>query len=224
MEDQPYNPLDPINLARSVELTLLQQPCHLLPVREAFSGSGLYALYYQGDFAPYRPISAPDGSGPPIYVGEAMASGTRIGVSSLDEPAGPVLYRRLRDHWKSIDAAENLRIEDFRCRYLVCEEIFIMMGEALLITQFRPLWNRWVSGFGIHDPGKGRHGSERSEWDELHPGRPWYSKMVAARTAADIQRKIRQVFVDGQTATVDRLPETAPLTAGAQVLRVPDAT
>lgn len=222
MADGLYNPLDPVNLARSVELTLLQQTAQVLPLEESFVGAGVYALYYQGDFEPYAPISAPDGSGPPIYVGRARPAGARTGVEALDAPAGPVLFNRLREHWKSIDAAKNLDIADFRCRYLVCEELFISMGEALLITQFRPLWNRHVAGFGLHDPGAGRHGSERSEWDELHPGRPWYTKMKRAQTPKAIVGNIGKAFESGDAATVDALPVTAPPTATAEVAEAPD--
>lgn len=215
---KPYNPLDPINLARSVETTLLQQPCHSLPLTESFVGAGLYAIWYQGKFKAYRPISAPDCQGPPIYVGEAMPSGSRTGISALDAPTGAVLFRRLRDHWKSIEAANNLKIEDFRCRYLVCEQIFIAMGEGLLIRQFQPLWNVFVSGFGLHDPGRGRHGSDRSEWDELHPGRPWYSKMKAVRYPEDVTERIEEAFYEGLTATVKKRPAGAPPTEKVDVV------
>jgi len=221
MPARPYNPLDHVNLARSVELTLLQQEAQSLPLAETFAGAGLYALYYQGNFEPYAPISAPNGSGPPIYVGRARPTGARTGVQALDAPAGRVLFHRLREHWKSIEVAKNLDIVDFRCRYLVCEELFISMGEALLITQFRPLWNRHVAGFGLHDPGRGRHGSERSEWDELHPGRPWYPKMKRAQTPQAIRENIAQVFESGEAATVNQLPVTAPPTAPAELPEAP---
>jgi hypothetical protein len=200
--EKPYSPLDRINLARSVELTLLQQPCHPFPLPDRFSGAGLYALYYQGDFTAYKPISSQDCQ-IPIYVGKAMPAGARTGLTELDTPAGPVLFNRLRDHWKSIEAAVNLDIADFRCRHLVVEDIFISMGEAILIQHYQPLWNGWISGFGLHDPGSGRHGSERSQWDELHPGRSWYPKMRQVETPEMILERLTQVLQSGMTATID---------------------
>jgi hypothetical protein len=141
-----------------------------------------------------------------------MPAGARTGITELDMPTGPVLFGRLRDHWRSIDAAENLAIEDFQCRYLLVEDIFIAMGEALLIQHYQPLWNRWISGFGLHDPGAGRHGSERSEWDELHPGRSWYSKMKQAKKPAEIIARINHAFESGLAATVRQ-----PVAKGADV-------
>lgn len=209
MDIEPYNPLHRINLARSVEITLMQQPAYGLPLAERFNGAGLYALYYVGDFAPYHPISSA-GCTVPIYVGKAEPAGSRKGLIDLSARVGPALYKRIADHVKSIEWARNLSIEDFRVRYLVVEDTFIGMGEALLIQQFRPLWNGHVEGFGLHDPGAGRHGSERSEWDELHPGRPWHQKMKRTMTAVAITRKIELAFESGQAATIHSLVTSSP--------------
>jgi hypothetical protein len=208
MDVEPYNPLKRVNLARSVEVTLMQQSVHPLPIKEAFNGAGLYALYYLGNFAAYRPISSP-ACKVPIYVGKADPPGARKGL--IDASARVTsLYRRIADHGESIEDARNLRIKDFRVRYLVVEDSFIGIGEALLIEQFRPLWNQYVSGFGLHDPGSGRHGSKRSEWDELHPGRRWHAKMRQITTAAEIRRKIKGAFASGEAATVDKFPVGSP--------------
>lgn len=48
--------------------------------------------------------------------------------------------------------------------------------EAALIKLNRPLWNSSLDGFGNHDPGKGRYEQARSDWDVIHPGRPWADK------------------------------------------------
>jgi hypothetical protein len=61
-------------------------------------------------------------------------------------------------------------LEDFYCRYLVVEDIWIPLGESLLINEFRPVWNKF-GGFGIHQPGGGRLKQQKSIWDTLHPGR-----------------------------------------------------
>jgi hypothetical protein len=201
----PFNPLDRINLALSVERELLDRPCERLPLEDVFSGAGLYALYYHGRFSAYRPISSRD-CVVPIYVGKAVPEGSRKGLVDLGAPVGRVLRNRLAKHAESIRRAANLEVEDFSVRYLVVEGIFIAMGEALLIQQFQPLWNGLVSGFGINDPGRNRHGSKRSRWDELHPGRGWHEKMTSVWTADQIEQEIDEAFSSGATATNKHLP------------------
>lgn len=211
MSNRPYNPLERINLARSIEATLLQRPLTELPLKESFPGAGLYALYYSGDFVPYAPVSSPEYL-VPIYVGKADPEGARKGLIDPGVAVGNVLFKRIGDHRKSLEAAENLNLEDFRVRFLVVEDIFIGLGEQLLIQQFKPLWNIYVQGFGLHDPGRGRHQSKRSEWDELHPGRPWYPKMVQAKTPEEIVANIEGAFAAGEPATNERLASDAPPT------------
>jgi hypothetical protein len=48
--------------------------------------------------------------------------------------------------------------------------------EAALIKLNRPLWNTAMDGFGNHDPGSGRYAQAKSDWDVIHPGRPWAGK------------------------------------------------
>jgi hypothetical protein len=69
-------------LGESVVRALLEQPCVPLPPPE-FVGTGIYALYYAGEFAAYAPISSAD-CGTPIYVGKAEPPGRRTGLASLD--------------------------------------------------------------------------------------------------------------------------------------------
>ena len=102
------------------------------------------------------------------------------------------LYSRIRKHADSIDNATNLARDDFRCRYLLVDDIWIPLGETLLIERFRPLWNVAVEGFGLNDPGSRRHGGDRSDWDEIHPGRPWRDKMQRKREPAEILDSIRR--------------------------------
>lgn len=81
------------------------------------------------------------------------------------------------EHVESINLArKNLRSADFSCRYLVVDDIWVPLGESLLIAKFSPVWNVLVDGFGNHDPGKGRYNGMRPKWDVLHPGRPWAEK------------------------------------------------
>jgi hypothetical protein len=103
----------------------------------------------------------------------------------FDDPPGSVLYNRLRIHYSSIDQAVNLDVEDFLCRYLIIDEIWVPLAESLLITQFAPVWNQAVDGFGIKTPGAGRIGQKRSEWDVLHPGRSFASGLSESKKTED---------------------------------------
>jgi hypothetical protein len=171
----PFNPLDKKNLGASVAEALLTKDVHPLGQLPAFEGAGIYALYYVGDFEAYGQITRFNANGQfmlPIYVGKAVPKGARIG-SNADVPAGRVLFNRLKEHAESIRAATNLQIEDFFCRFLVVDDIWIPLGESLIISRFTPVWNSLVDGFGNHAPGKGRVGGMRPRWDVLHPGRRW---------------------------------------------------
>src|SRR3954453_8472590 len=137
MARHAFNPLDRVELGRSVGRALLLSPCEPLPPDDRFDGAGIYAIYYQGDFGPYAPIALP-GCEWPIYVGRAMPAGGRAGLVGLDASPGPKLHARLREHSRSVDAATNLDLADFRCRYLVVDDIWIPLAERLLIGHYRP--------------------------------------------------------------------------------------
>ena len=189
-ESQLYNPLDRTRLGESIVTALLKQPCRPLPPDKPFQGVGIYALYYQGGFPAYEPISSP-GCDTPIYVGKAEPRGRRTGLQQPEALSSRRLYGRLTQHARSVNLASNLRLQDFRCRYLLVEDLWIPLGETLLIGRFRPLWNVVVEGFGLNAPGRRRHGGERSDWDELHPGRPWRDQMVQKRQPEEIIEEIR---------------------------------
>lgn len=57
-----------------------------------FKGAGIYAIYYEGDFPPYAPISRKTETEIPIYVGKAVPAGARKGNFGLDTDPGPVLF------------------------------------------------------------------------------------------------------------------------------------
>jgi Eco29kI restriction endonuclease len=182
--EEVYNPLDKKNLSLSVADALLARSVDLLPPADSFLGAGVYAIYYTGDYPAYTPIAERNRGGLfelPIYVGKAIPAGGRKGGFS-GSPAGPVLFKRLVEHAESIRVTRNLRIEDFRCRYLVVDDIWIPLGETLLVEEFGPLWNRTIDGFGNHDPGGRRYQQRRSAWDVLHPGRAWAMKCAEATT------------------------------------------
>lgn len=173
-----FNPLDKRNLGNSVVDALLESAEYPLGRIEPFQGAGIYAIYYRGNFPLYKKLGAQNAKAGtyPIYVGKAIPKGGRKGVSidaSLDSDA---LFKRLTEHRSSIDSVESLNIADFSYRYLVVDDIWITLGEALVIQRFKPLWNQFVEGFGNHDPGSGRYGGMRPIWDQLHPGRAWAAK------------------------------------------------
>jgi hypothetical protein len=173
-----FNPLAKRNLGKSVVEALLDSAASPLSDVGNFSGAGVYAIYYSGAFPSYQLLSALNQNEAvyPIYVGKAIPKGGRKGTStdaSLDSTA---LSKRLQEHKASIEAVGSLRIEDFSYRSLVVDDLWIALGETLVIQRFQPLWNQAVDGFGNHDPGGGRYGGMRPSWDELHPGRSWATK------------------------------------------------
>jgi hypothetical protein len=54
--DAPFNPLDKKNLGVSVTEAMLARPVSGLPPR-VFSGAGIYAIYYVGDFESYKEVA-----------------------------------------------------------------------------------------------------------------------------------------------------------------------
>ncbi|SDG75147.1 Eco29kI family restriction endonuclease [Janthinobacterium sp. YR213] len=191
----PFNPLDKKNLGASVAEALLTKETHLLGSLPVFDGAGIYAIYYTGDFQAYQQISRLNSDSKfmlPIYVGKAVPAGARMG-GSLGLTAGKVLHQRLKEHAESIKAAENLDINDFHCRFLVVDDIWIPLGESLIIARFTPIWNSLIDGFGNHNPGKGRHAGMRPRWDVLHPGRGWAMNLAERPESAD------QIAQDAET-------------------------
>ncbi len=186
----PFNPLNKKILGASIVDALLSGELHPLGNARSFSGAGIYSIYYNGPFEAYKPIS---GSDVPIYVGKAVPAGARKGVDIAT--SGRSLVNRLKKHAESIKAADNLNIEDFRCRYLVVDDVWIPLGETLVITRFTPIWNTIVDGFGNNPPGGGREKGMLSKWDLLHPGRRDAKKFKPRKeTAEQIVREIETFF------------------------------
>jgi hypothetical protein len=150
---------------------LLQEREPLAAVsKQPFYGAGVYAIYYRGNLAPYKPISGIDH---PIYVGKADPAEMHAATAAAQ---GARLHTRLKDHERSISNATNLDIADFDCRYLVVRSAWIETAEHLLINWFQPVWNNEMKvcyGFGKHGDSAGTRKNERSPWDTIHPGRPW---------------------------------------------------
>jgi Eco29kI restriction endonuclease len=210
MAHPPFNPLDKRHLGESVASALLARPIGPLPPPERFIGAGIYAIYYSGDCPSYDHIAAQNKREfqQPIYVGKAVPPGARKGGFGLGTAPGIALYSRLSEHANSIDLARNLRLEDFRCRYLLSDDIWIPLGESLTIERFQPVWNILIDGFGNHPPGSGRGRQERSRWDTLHPGRAWASELPPNRLSQNQLRDLLHDFFSGKVAPSVR-PEEA---------------
>ena len=166
---EPFNPLDKRHLGASVANALLESETYPLPP-EPFIGAGVYALYYLGDFPAYEVLAEVNRNGQyacPIYVGKAVPDGARKGGQGDDVDPGTALFKRLTDHAKSLDAATNLKLEDFRCRFLSVDDIWIPLTESLLI------------------------------WDCLHPGRAWAERLQpCAFTAEELEQRVREYLND----------------------------
>jgi len=153
-------------------------PMELLPPLDKFAGPGIYAIYYNGNSKLYKDIYERKPN-TPIYVGKAVLPGWRQGLVKIDENDA-ALYRRLKEHSRSISSAKNLILSDFSCRFVVIpaeQSDLIGTVEAALIRKYHPLWNSYIDGFGNHDPGKGRYNQAKSEWDVLHIGREWAERL-----------------------------------------------
>lgn len=196
-EAAPYNPLDKANLAASVAEALLAKRPQPLGGLKLFMGAGIYAIYYTGDFQAYRATSQRNKGNrfeAPIYVGKAIPKGARKG--GVGSATSRALFSRLQEHAESIKCTKTLDIKDFHCRYLVVDDIWIPLGESLLIAKFAPVWNSLIDGFGNHDPGGGRYEGMRPRWDVMHPGRGWAEKCkprpeVAKQISKEVEEYLR---------------------------------
>ena len=202
-----YNPLAYDALSESISRELLgSEPIPLGEVT-SFSGSGIYALFYYGEFPAYGRMVAQNRDMPgswPVYVGKAAPSARKGGEGDIDAASDPSavfvgtrLFDRMKNHRQSILAAENLEIADFSVKLLVLSYIWVPMAETAMITRYMPLWNKVVDGFGNHDPGSGRINGVRSRWDTLHPGRAWSGKYPERRESAqDIEQNVIQFLME----------------------------
>ena len=205
---KPFNPLDKQNLAETIALAIDRAP--VLPVAPPkFTAAGLYFLYYSGTFGAYAPLVKLNDGGYhwPIYIGKGMPPGVRKGTAAEDRKsaANKGIYDRLKNHAKSIGEAENLEIADFHCRWLAMDEAFIHLGEILLITKFRPVWNVALDGFGNNPVGGPRSAGKRSAWDTVHPGR---QAQATAPVDAERQSKLlHDIHAHLATALPAQLPK-----------------
>lgn len=98
----------------------------------------------------------------------------------------------MKEHSKSIEECSNLEVSDFHFRYLSVDDIWIPLGETLMIKTFRPIWNH-IDGFGIHTPGANRP-QKASAWDTLHPGRGFVTQVKLLPNAKSQSECMQDVY------------------------------
>jgi len=86
---EEYNPLDYDHLTENLVRELMGRKPQRLPLDTEFVGAGVYALFYNGDFEAYKPVSGTDR---PIYVGKAVPEGARKGRRSTTPAMGKPLF------------------------------------------------------------------------------------------------------------------------------------
>lgn len=201
MSEGPYNPLDKLNIARSIETELLKRNPIPLADFAGIQGAGVYAIYYTGAHSAYALVIAKnlDGVfGQPIYIGKAIPKGGRKGGLNADASKSRALADRIGQHASSIDQAFNLELSDFWIRHLVVDDIWIPLGENMLIETFKPAWNRAIDGFGNKDPGNRRKTQYKSPWDVLHPGRKVMEKLADSGLTREFLLRRLEDYFDGK--------------------------
>ncbi len=181
MSHEPYNPLDKLSIARSIEMQLLARMAFPLKDTNSIKGAGVYAIYYTGNNPAYTSVAQANNNekfGLPIYIGKAIPKGGRKGGLGAEASKGRALADRLSHHAASIAQVADLKLKDFWVRHLVLEDVWIPLGENMLIETFRPAWNLAIDGFGNKDPGNRRKTQYKSPWDVLHPGRKAMEKLA----------------------------------------------
>ena len=176
-------------------------PVHKLPPPVRFHGTGVYAIYYTGKSEYYENLYEQNRIEfrQPIYVGKAVPEGWRQAKDTKEGITTYELCRRLKEHAKSVNQVKNLKQEDFSCRFMILEDSanhLIGTVEASLIRYYKPIWNTKIDGFGNHDPGSGRYNQAKSEWDVIHPGRPWAEKCLGKSSDIDsVGEKAAEYFL-----------------------------
>lgn len=204
-----FEPSDPNVAGRIVAIAMIAQPRKPLATIDKFYGSGVYALYYNGDFKAYRGLSKKEH---PIYVGKADPADP---ASKTAMEQGDRLSNRLNDHRKNIvKAASTLRIEDFEYRALVVQTGYQTAAEDYLIHLFNPIWNHETGicyGPGKHGDAPATRANLRSPWDTLHPGREWAHRDPKMRDARPVKKIVQDIE--------EHLAEHPPLATTKEILR-----
>lgn len=197
-----FDPGDPAIVGRFIALAMFAQPRIPLPEVDRFHGSGVYALYYRGDFHAYVPIS---GTETPIYVGKADPSHDTA-KTPLEQ--GNKLSNRLKDHLRTLlKAGSTLTAADFDCRFLVVQSGWQVAAEDYLINLFQPVWNSETDicfGLGKHGDAPSTRANRRSPWDTLHPGRDWASRDSSIEDARSEEQILSDIQAHWKSTTIYR--------------------
>jgi hypothetical protein len=181
-----FDPSNPNVAGRIVAITMVAQSRKPLMAVDRFYGSGVYAIYYSGDFRAYSAIS---GREHPIYVGKADPADP---ASKTAMEQGDRLANRLGDHRRNIGkATSTLNLKDFEYRALVVQTGWQNAAENYLIHLFKPIWNNEIDicyGFGKHGDDPETRANLRSPWDTLHPGRDWAHRDPRMKDARPAKR------------------------------------
>lgn len=188
-----FDPSSPKIVGRFVSLALVAQARHPLSDIPRTYGSGVYAIYYRGDYPLYAPIS---GTETPIYVGQAAPASNH---ARLPREQGDKLSSRLATHKRNIGKAnDTLTLDDFSFRSLVVQSGWESPAEDYLIHLFRPIWNSETNilyGLGKHGDDAKTRANKRSPWDTLHPGRAWaMGSTQDAKNKAQIENELNAHF------------------------------
>lgn len=185
-ELEEYDPFTALGISEEqrcrFDLNIVQQMqrCRPFPLAgmRPFDGAGCYMLFYNGPEELYRRIR--------------VTSTIYAGCAELGNKERP-LYERLLKHRNSIGST-TLGLVHFHYRFLKVTPEFIRYAENVLIRFHTPVWNGniCIGGFGSNGQGGGRNKQLVSEWDTLHPGRP-YANELRVRTpeeVAEVRRKL----------------------------------
>jgi hypothetical protein len=167
-----------------------QQAVHEEP--QDFEGSGIYALYYVGDYPLYEELVNYNKQhlAYPVYVGKTSPSYHKTQVDYA-------LQYRIKKHYESVGYVDNLDVADLRHRYLIVHPSMrdlIPALESVLIGKYHPVWNTIMKGFGSTNPSAGRKLHTKSVWDIIHTGRPYAEgrPMKKSMNLPEVERKIVQ--------------------------------
>jgi hypothetical protein len=221
-EKKKFDPLRLDILSQNLRKALDQRPRTEFPPPDRFVGAGLYALYYKGPLPLYAGLRGRD---IPIYVGKAEA-----GNSSYGDPMNedrPKLFDRIAKHARSVqevaDKGGNLTVGHFDVRYLLLDDVWIVLGERALLRAYAPVvWNTLMPGFGANPPGTARENA-RSIWDTIHPGRPRAGAICNRRfTRSEMEHRIAcGIAISLMTEGPDRDKALPDLKVPAQMIWSP---
>ncbi|KAJ7381919.1 hypothetical protein OS493_038294 [Desmophyllum pertusum] len=114
---------------------------------------GVYFIHYVGETDLYEGSQVSPSTDCPVYVGHSQKS----------------IADRLRDHYKTIEAAKNLHLTDFVVRFMIVDlarSASAPVIEKMLIEHFSPVWNiESEVGFSF---GNANSETKCNTWNKFH--------------------------------------------------------